>query len=120
VAFFAELLQHQCRVPMLKPAPAKLALVNPFLRHHETKAINIEAQRGLDTRNPEEWHRLLNVGVCFSLGFHTIPLFCGSGHLVNCQNCQECQKSPKLKSATTMLLQMAFGNLWQFWQFWQS
>jgi hypothetical protein len=40
----AKLLEHEGRAAELQPAPAELALIDPFLSHLEAEAVDVEAK----------------------------------------------------------------------------
>src|SRR5437867_1661918 len=54
MSLLPELLQHQRGFAELEPAPAKLALVDPLLRHLEAESVDVEAPRRFDIVDPEE------------------------------------------------------------------
>src|ERR1043166_1731181 len=63
-AVLAELLQHDCGIPMLQPAPAHfpVAVRSPFLRHLEAESIDIKTQRRFHAGDTKERYGLLYVG----------------------------------------------------------
>jgi hypothetical protein len=68
--FLRDLLEHQGRAPVLKPAPAELSLVYPFMGHLEAEAVDVIADGFFDVRHSEKRHGLLDVGFSLSFGFH--------------------------------------------------
>jgi hypothetical protein len=55
------LLEHVGCAVQFKPAPAELSVVDPFFGFGVAEAVDIEAERCLHVRDPEERDRLLNV-----------------------------------------------------------
>ena len=71
MSLLPELLQHQRGFAELEPAPAKLALVDPLLRHLEAESVDVKAPRRFDIVDPEEGNGLQDIGFGCGCCCHT-------------------------------------------------